>query len=66
MENKNYKVDPLEKIAKIEDPKVRELCRITVENAIKMTEQAQSNQAIAQRLSKTIDYTSSKLVKGNK
>lgn len=62
-ENKSYKVNPLEKIAQIEDPKVRELCKKTVEEAIKMTKEAASTQAISQRLSRTINVTVSNLVK---
>lgn len=62
-ENKSYKVNPLEKIDQIEDPKVRELCKKTVEEAIKMTKEAASTQAISQRLSRTINVTVSNLVK---
>lgn len=58
-----YQVNPLEKIEQIEDTKVRELCKKTVEEAIKMTQNADSPQAISQRLSNIINIYVSKLVK---
>lgn len=58
-----YQVNPLEKIEQIEDTKVRELCKKTVEEAIKMTQNADSPQAISQRLSNIININVSKLVK---
>ena len=62
-ENTVYRVNPLDKINKIEDEKVRELCTATVKEAIKMTEEAQSNSAISQRLSHLIEINSAKLSK---
>lgn len=56
-----YKVNPLEKIDQIDDPKVRELCRKTVEEAIRMTTEASSPQAISQRLAHIISLNISKL-----
>ena len=58
-----YMVNPLDKINKIEDEKVRELCTATVKEAIKMTEEAQSNSAISQRLSHLIKINSARLSK---
>lgn len=60
---KQYQVNPLEKIEQIEDIRVRELCKKTVEEAIKMTQNADSPQAISQRLSNIININVSKLVK---
>lgn len=62
-ENTIYRVNPLDKIDQIEDEKVRELCKITVQDAIKMSEEAQSNNAISQRLSHLININSAKLSK---
>ena len=59
-----YRVNPLDKINKIEDEKVRELCTSTVKEAIKMTEEAQSNSAISQRLSHLIEINSPRLSRG--
>lgn len=62
-EQLKYKVNPLEKIEQIDDLKVRELCKKAVEEAIKMTNNADSPQAISQRLSNIININVSKLAK---
>lgn len=62
-EQMKYQVNPLEKIEKIEDRKVRELCEKAVEEAIKMTERSDSTATISQRLSNIIEINSSRLAK---
>lgn len=58
-----YQVNPLEKIDQIENSKVRDLCKIAVEEAIKMTERAASRQAISQRLLNIINVNVARLSK---
>lgn len=60
-EQQRYQVNPLEKIEQIEDSKIRELCKITVEEAIEMTERASSLSAISQRLNRLISLNAARL-----
>ena len=59
--NNKYQVNPLEKIAQIQDPKVRELCEITMKEAI--AADTSSSNAINQRLDSLINVNVARLVK---
>lgn len=62
-DQRKYQVNPLDKIEQIEDVKVRDLCKTTVEEAIKMTERAASPQAISKRLLYIININVARLSK---
>lgn len=62
-ESNVYRVNPIDKINQIEDEKVKELCSITVTEAIQMAGEAQSKNMISQRLAHLIEINSAKLSK---
>lgn len=63
MINQNeYQINPLDKIAEIENEMVRDFCQETVENAILMSQENESDAVIKQRLDKLVNITASRLI----